>query len=74
MQALRCAAAGTRAISSGEKSTVKHQQAATSWTLSLAASMAHSLGLPHKGQAQASIWVGIGLDMLLSVARQTRHN
>jgi len=73
MHALRCAAAGTRANSSGEKVAFTHQHVATGCPVGRACSMAHWLGLPHKGQAQASIGFGVGLNMPPSVAKQRKH-
>ena len=69
MQALRCAWAGTRASSSDEKCTFTHQQVVVGWLLSWVLAMAHRLGLPHKGQAQGSGAVNVGVDIRLSVTR-----
>jgi hypothetical protein len=63
MQALRWDAAGTFASNSGEKDTFTHQHLATGCSVALATSIAHWLGLPHKGQAQASMGAGIWLGM-----------
>jgi len=55
MQALPCAAGGTRASSAGAKLTVVHQHGARAApVLARAISFAQALGWPHSGQRQGS--------------------
>lgn len=61
MQALRCAAAGTRASSSGAKRAVVHQQGVRSAPLPAhTLSLAQALGWPHSGQRQGSTAASVG--------------
>ena len=55
MQAWRRACGGTRASSSGVKSTVVHQQGGWAWPVARPISLAQALGWPHRGQRLGSM-------------------
>ena len=55
MQACLRASGGTRASSSGVKSTVMHQQGGWAWPVARAVSLAQALDWPHRGQRLGSM-------------------